>query len=155
MLIGVSAQIKDISLVMITAAGHYKQTRNHIICEAIINIVLSIILVNKYGLVGVLIGTLVAHLIMDYKTIKYAGKVLLQGTLRRTINRIMRNVIILAIIFGMSIYLYEITTTWYEWIRQAFISSLISIFAFVGINGLCEIQNIRKIKNVVKQILKK
>lgn len=149
MLIGFSAQIKDVSLVVITAVGHYKQTQNHIICEAVINIVLSIILVNKYGLDGVLIGTLAAHLFMDYKTIKYAGKVLLQGTIQRTIKRIIRNGIVSAVILSIGIYFYEITTEWYKWIGHAGISVLICIFIFVGTNSLCEMQNIKKIKNIL------
>ena len=44
----------------ITAAGHFKQTRVAAYGEAVINIFLSIILVRKYGLIGVAIGTIVA-----------------------------------------------------------------------------------------------
>lgn len=50
------------------AAGHFKQTRNGAIAEAAINIVLSVVLVYKFGLIGVAIGTLVSMLI---RTIQY------------------------------------------------------------------------------------
>ena len=45
---------------MIKAAGHFKQTQNGAYVSAILNIIFSIILVFKYGLIGVAIGTLVA-----------------------------------------------------------------------------------------------
>lgn len=47
---------------MIKAAGHFKQTQNGAYVSAILNIIFSIILVFKYGLIGVAIGTLVAML---------------------------------------------------------------------------------------------
>jgi len=54
---------------MILAAGHFKQTQNSAIIEAILNIIVSISLVVKYGLVGVAVGTFVA---MTYRTIYLA-----------------------------------------------------------------------------------
>lgn len=54
---------------MVLAAGHYKQTQNSAIIEAILNISISVLLVIKLGLVGVAIGTLIA---MTYRTIYFA-----------------------------------------------------------------------------------
>lgn len=51
---------------MIFAAGHYKQTKMSFIIAAVINIVISVLTVFKYGLVGIAVGTLVA---MIYQTI--------------------------------------------------------------------------------------
>lgn len=51
------------------AAGHFKQTKPDAIFEAVINIAVSILLVNYWGISGVAIGTLVA---MAYRTIRYA-----------------------------------------------------------------------------------
>lgn len=45
---------------LILAAGHYKQTQIAAFIEALINLIISVIAVSKYGLVGVAIGTLVA-----------------------------------------------------------------------------------------------
>lgn len=54
--------------IIIKAVAHYKQTQLSAVVEAIINIVLSLVLVRKCGLVGVAIGTLVA---MVYRTISF------------------------------------------------------------------------------------
>ncbi len=51
------------------AAGHFKQTRNGAIFEAVMNIVVSVALVIRYGLIGVTIGTSCAML---FRTMQYA-----------------------------------------------------------------------------------
>ncbi len=45
---------------MIQAAGHYKETQASAIIETVINIVSSVLLVSRYGLVGIAVGTLVS-----------------------------------------------------------------------------------------------
>lgn len=54
---------------VVQAAGHYKQTKKGAIVEPIINLTLSIVLVFKYGLIGVAMGTLAATL---FRTIQYS-----------------------------------------------------------------------------------
>ena len=56
-------------LCVVGGVGHYKQTKNAAILEAVTNLVLSTVLVNSIGMVGVAIGTLAANLI---RTIQYA-----------------------------------------------------------------------------------
>lgn len=52
--------IKNIYHNLIQSIGFFKQTQNCYLITAIINVAISIILVKKYGLIGVAIGTLVA-----------------------------------------------------------------------------------------------
>lgn len=52
------------------AAGHFKQTKRDAITEAVLNILISILLVRHWGITGVAIGTLIA---MTYRTIKFAA----------------------------------------------------------------------------------
>jgi len=54
---------------LVLAAGHYRQTRNGAIMEAVINLIISVLLVNRYGLVGVAVGSLCA---MMFRTVQYA-----------------------------------------------------------------------------------
>ena len=53
---------------MINAAGHYKQTQNSAIMEMLINLISSILLVIKFDIIGVAIGTLLA---MVYRMIYF------------------------------------------------------------------------------------
>lgn len=51
---------------VILAGGHYRQTQSNYIVAAVTNIVVSVIMVSRWGLIGVAIGTLAA---MMYQTI--------------------------------------------------------------------------------------
>ena len=53
----------------VQAAGHYRQTRNGSIFEAILNITISLALAKPFGIMGVAIGTLCAML---FRTAQYA-----------------------------------------------------------------------------------
>ncbi len=55
---------------VIEAAGHYRQTRNGALLEAVVGMIVSVAAVFKFGLIGVAIGTLVSSLI---RTANYVG----------------------------------------------------------------------------------
>lgn len=100
--------------IVVLAAGHYKQTQTSAILEAIINIVVSVVLVGKFGLIGVAIGTLVA---MCYRTL-YFAIYLKNNILRRKISYFIKHVIVDAV----SVTLMVISTSWIEMSSISFIS---------------------------------
>jgi hypothetical protein len=54
--VGIANHLRIPASLLITAAGHFKQTKNRAILEAIINIIASLLFVIKYGLNGILIA---------------------------------------------------------------------------------------------------
>lgn len=58
--------------IVMDATGRYKETQKIFVIAAIINVVISIALVNSFGLVGIAIGTLIA---MCYQTLELAKDV--------------------------------------------------------------------------------
>lgn len=83
---------------MVFAAGHYKQTQMSAIIEAIINVSLSVILVLKFGLIGVSIGTLLA---MSYRTV-YLAFYLSQDILHRKMSYFLKHIIVDAMVLIIS-----------------------------------------------------
>lgn len=73
---------------MVLAAGHYKQTQMSAIVEMCLNVIVSIILVFKFGLHGVAIGTLIA---LAYRTF-YLAAYLANNILEYSITSFLRNV---------------------------------------------------------------
>lgn len=63
---------------LVDAAGHFKQTRNGAIFEAFLNVIVSVTLVIKFGLIGVTIGTFCALLFRTLQYSIYASKNILQ-----------------------------------------------------------------------------
>jgi len=62
---------------LVEAAGHFKQTKNGSIMEVVINITVSLIAIYFFGVIGVLIGALVATTIRTLQYMLYATKKLL------------------------------------------------------------------------------
>ena len=56
---------------MVLVAGHFKETQAGAVIEAVINLVISIILVFKYGLIGVAIGTITGMIYRTFDLIHY------------------------------------------------------------------------------------
>ena len=62
-------------------SGEFEQTRSHAIWEMVINIVVSIAAILKWGICGAIVGTIVALLYRSVMMIHYANKkVLMRGT---------------------------------------------------------------------------
>ena len=78
---------------MVVAAGRFKQTRSAAYGEAIINAVLSVVLVWKFGLIGVAIGTLVADLFRYVYYAYYLSKHVLYLRFASFIKRFLLNLI--------------------------------------------------------------
>lgn len=79
--------------IMVLAAGHYRQTQTSAIIEAVINIVVSVVLVFRFGLIGVAIGTFAA---MVYRTVYlavYLSKHIIHRKLRHFLLHIAVDVI--------------------------------------------------------------
>lgn len=89
---------------MVMAAGHYKETQASAIFEALINIVVSVVLVIKSGLIGVAIGTLVA---MVYRTV-YLAYYLSKNILMRKMNKFVKHMIVDVI----CVFISTIATRW-------------------------------------------
>lgn len=75
--------------IMVLAAGHYKQTQASAIIEAVINVVVSVVLVFKFGLIGVAIGTFAA---MAYRTV-YLVCYLSKNILYRKVSHFLKHMI--------------------------------------------------------------
>ena len=119
------------------AAGHFKQTMKCAIFETTINIVISIILIFKYGLVGVAIGTLVAMLIRTIEFIYHTSKYILKRSLIKSFS-ILIIIPIEFIIVEYIIHHYIVikVTTYIEWIKYGFITGIIALIVVFIINTL-------------------
>lgn len=93
-------------ITMVNAAGHFKQTQTSAIVEACLNLAVSIVLVWKFGLVGVAAGTLFA---MAYRTC-YLVWYLSRHILHRSLKHFGYHLIVDAIV----VVLGSFSTGWIE-----------------------------------------
>lgn len=121
---------------MILAAGHFKQTRISSIIEAAINIITSALLVNKFGLIGIAMGTLIS---MIYRTL-YLSFYLSKNIINRPINIFIKHILIdvitfiLIVVSGSAVSSFITISTIIHWGITAIIIGLISIVIILLIN---------------------
>lgn len=117
------------------SAKKFKEMTLPSVIEAIINIVISVILVSKFGLVGVAIGTLIA---MIYRTISQII-LLKKDVLYRDISVFFKKLVFYSIGFCMIIlvekYIININiTNIYSWIMYSFIYTILSFCIYTLIS---------------------
>ena len=104
---------------VVLAAGKFKETRNGAIAEPIINIVISVVLVIKFGLVGVAVGTVVA---MAFRTVQYAVY-MSKNIVPRSMWVFVRKISIAAVCIVLSCLVSRLVgiecTNYYEWVLLA------------------------------------
>jgi len=138
------------------AAGHFKQTMIGAWFEAISNIVISIILVFKFGIIGVAIGTLFAMSIRTIEFNYHSSKYILN---RNVVNSFLKpflsiiEIIIMFIIFN-SISIIKIDS-YITWIIYALIIFITSVIFVILINFIFYKNDMIKAKNSLKSLLKK
>ncbi len=112
---------------MVQAEGAFFETKWYSYIEAIINIVASVILVNKYGLIGIVLGTLLA---MIYRTVVFANYVYKNIIFTNILHFIKRlfitNICVLInSIIGIFIIMKISITNYFTWLEIASLSSII------------------------------
>lgn len=119
---------------LILAGGHYKQTQNNYIVASILNIVLSILLVNFFGLIGVAIGTLIAMLYQTIWMAIYDSNNLINWPIKNFIKQFLIDIltVLIIILLGKMFSLNDVT--WIAWIVYAIKVSLLTIVFIFLIN---------------------
>ena len=139
--------------IAIAIAQHFSQTKWRSILESIINVTVSLICVYKFGIYGVLMGTIAALLYRTNDMIIYAARILGRScwiTYRRWLLN-MGIFGILTIVFNY----FEITANDYlELLVIAVIVSVVTVFSFTLINIVFERSTANYLLNFLKNNLK-
>ena len=120
---------------MILAAGRFKETKNNYIIASLVNIILSIILIGRFGLVGVVLGTLIAML---FQTIWMAQYCYLDLLRVRSIGRFVKHMFVDGLVFCLVIIFTMCSSfefkAFYEWIIYSFIVAMLIAIIMIIVN---------------------
>lgn len=117
------------------AAGHFKETKIGAWVECFTNIIISIVLVNKMGITGVAIGTIIAMAIRTIEFVHHTNKFILY----RSVVESFRKILILIFETLIIILLYSIVhlfnnESYFFWFCNALICFVISSFVVFSFN---------------------
>lgn len=146
--------IKQVYYNLVKIGGQFKQTKKGAYIEAIINIIVSIALVYRYGLVGVAIGTLVAMTIRTTEIIYYTSKNILGRRALYAVKRIIAVVleVLIIVVIVNTIPTVEITG-YVDWTIQAIIVAGIAVLVVIPINCLLFKDNVKTAVEKIKSII--
>lgn len=123
---------------IIDYAGHYRQTQWQAVLEMSINLIVSIICVYKFGLYGVLFGTIVALLYRTNDIILYANRIIMKRSAWPTYRRWLRNILLLFICAYVGSYLPESYSNYGILIVYTAVVSVCILIFFMVINTVFE-----------------
>lgn len=144
------------AITMINAVGHFKETKNGAILESIIAIFFQIFFTYILGIVGVLIGTIIALLYRSLQLMIYTNKNILKinrfsGFLKMVINFI---VSFLILYYHYVSYDFSSIESWIGWILYSLKIIIIISLIFVSLNGFMNKKNIKKTFVYLKHIIR-
>lgn len=121
---------------IVIAIGHYKQTRNGAFAEAILNIVISVLCVIKFGLIGVAAGTLAAALFRSFQYAIYLSRNVIKRSPMKFISHVLTtSAVIVALYFISKLYpAQESINSVGKWILYSGVSAIISVILTLGVD---------------------
>lgn len=140
----------------INFAEHFKLTQNRSILEAVINILVSLICVFRFGIYGVLLGTIAALLYRTNDMIIYANKKILHRSPWKTYRRWLVNLALFIVVTVLSKPLFAriALDTYPRIILWAAITSIVVIPLFFVVASMFDRETYRYAKTLVTPYLK-
>lgn len=141
---------------VIEYAGHFKLTQDRSIIESAINVVVSLVGVVKFGIYGVLLGTIAALLYRTNDMILYSSKRLLKRSPSKTYLKWGTNLVLyITFIIIFNKILLKITLDNYLiLILSAGLVSIIVIFVFFVIGSLIDNESFKYCTSYMSKYLK-
>lgn len=134
---------------LVYAKGHFKETRNFSIIEPVLNIIISVILVYKFGLVGVAIGTLISMTIRSFGFIIYGTKHILKVPLKKSLSLVLLSLGEMCIYFIVHLLIGNIIVkNYFEWV-------ILAILVFIAITIVTLLINSILYRKTVRIIFKR
>ena len=138
------------------AAGHFKQTRNASIIEAVMNVVLSLILVNFLGIVGVAIGTLCAMVFRTTQYAIYASRAVVKRSTMLFLKRVFISVVNAAAIVLIANELPLLSPDSYLlWVVNAFMIGIMAVVVTLLFTVVFYRDELKTLIQIIQTILKK
>lgn len=132
--------------VMILVGSKYKETQYIYIYSTLINILLSVIFVIKFGLVGVAIGTLLSMLYQTLQMANYVYRKILHRSIRPFVRRILFDIIIFIIIILLSVNVTNNIHNYLQWIIHSILVFFISLSIVIIANFMFYKENMKQLR---------
>ena len=130
---------------VVSAAGHYKETKAGAIGEVVINLVLSFVLVKPLGLVGVALGTFAAMFFRTIHTVWYLSKHILHRPVWKFMLKLVCNLLVSGILVAQIPAWFDIAASDIPGLFVSAIKVSTIVFpVFLAVNALLSVRIIKE-----------
>ena len=119
-------------------AGKFKETQWRAWMETIINLVVSFVCVFRFGIYGVLMGTIAALIYRANDIIIYANKIVLNRSPWPTYRRWLIDLVVFSVLVFLFVSITMRVDTYFGLILNAMWVSVVIMAAFLGVSSLTE-----------------
>lgn len=120
--------------IMVLAVGHYKQTQKYFITASLINLSVSILMVYKFEIIGVALGTLAAMSYQTFALTRYTMNNFFHWSYKKNIKRITVDAISMFMIFSFGQFLHINCTSYIQWFFYGIITAIFAMVLLLMIN---------------------
>lgn len=128
---------------IIEVAGHFKKTQNRAIFEALLNLVLSLIFVNFWGVYGILLGTVLSLIYRTVDMVIYTNKIILERNILESLFPWLINSIVFILIAQFSQFYSLNTDNFITFLIKSVLVSIIVLIVYVVVNGALSYRKIQ------------
>lgn len=139
---------RNAMLVTVIVSGEFSDTKWKAVAESVINLTISIAAVWKYGMFGVLSGTIVALLYRTIDAILYTNRKLLNRSSWRTFCVWIRNIALFLILAWVWNVLDIEISSYFVWIAAAIPTALVALFTFGGAAILSDVKSVQQMLQI-------
>lgn len=139
---------------VVLSIGHYKQTRNGSFVEAAINIGSSIILVFKFGIIGVAFGTLVAAIFRTLQYAIYLHKNIIKRSYSCFISHTVGSVSIILIVYFLSKLYIPNQFSIPMWLILSFVTGVIAVVLVIIVNLIFHFNDTKNLYKKLKKMIR-
>ena len=134
---------------LVLSAGHFKQTQTSAITEAVINILVSVTTVIRFGLIGVSVGTLAAMFYRSIYLAWYSTKNILFSNKKDWMLHFFLDVLCSILVVGICSRFQMYSLEYISWLLLALKVVLVSLAVTISLNVIF-FRNTLNIKDAIK-----
>ena len=141
------------SLSMVHIANHFKQTQNSAIIEAVLNIVLSIVLIQFFGIYGALLGTMASSFYRTNYLVLYVNRKIINRSSFGTYKCMTVNFLVFGLIMYLNKYIVLGIDTYGKLLLYCIPYALCVLIIYFAVSAITDPKTFAFVFQTVKRML--
>ena len=137
--------------IVIKAAGHFRETQNGAYIAACINVVMTVVLVSKFGLIGAASGTLAAMLYHTCYFVWYLRKHILQRSVKYFVKHMITNLAAAIAAYVLTRNFVLESVSYISWIFLATKTTLVVFVVTIVVNVVVYRQQVKDVLKLLRR----